>query len=134
MWYLKSSSMYIVSNVNPLSLNVIKYFLNISHYQFTTVSRGLKLFHVSSPLVTTWCLMVYLSEYVFFYFFILRPLLKVLVLIECWLCDLSGKYLLYVPIYKDTTISISNLLASVERCFVSRMRDFFLEKCFYPWN
>ena len=78
----------IVSTVNPLYQNFIKNCLNISHYQFITGSSGLKLFHVSAILATTWCLVVYLSEYFKIYF--LQPLLKVLVLIECWLSDLGG--------------------------------------------
>ena len=78
----------VVSNVNPLSQNVIKNCLNITHYQFITGSSGLKLFHVNSILATTWCLLVFLSEYVKIFF--LRQILKVLVLIACWLSDLSG--------------------------------------------
>ena len=78
----------IVCNVNDLSQNFMKYCLNIIHYQFTTGSRGLKLFNVSAILATIWCLVVYLSEYVKIFF--LRPLLKILVLIECLLCYLSG--------------------------------------------
>ena len=65
----------------------MKYGLNITHYQFTTGSRKLKLFNVSANLATTWFLVVYLSEYAKIFF--LQPLLKVLVLIEYWLCGLS---------------------------------------------
>ena len=43
----------IVSNINYLSQNFIKNCLNITHYQFITGSRGLKLFHVSAILATT---------------------------------------------------------------------------------
>ena len=79
---------WIVSNVNSLAQNFMKYCLNITHYQFTRGSRGPKLFHASAIVATTWCLVVYLSEY--FKIFFLLPLLNVLVLIECWRCDLSG--------------------------------------------
>ena len=79
---------YIVSNVKPLSQNVMKYCLNITHYQFTTGSRGLKRFNVSAILATTWFIVVNLSENVKIFY--LRPLLKVLVLIKCWMCDLRG--------------------------------------------
>ena len=42
-----------VSSVNPLYQNVMKYCLNITHYQFTTGSSGLKLFNVSAIVATT---------------------------------------------------------------------------------
>ena len=93
---------------------------------FKRGSRKLKLLNVRAITATTWSLVAYLSESV--QIFLLRPLLKVLVLIVCWLCDLSGilvkvylslltefylavkhNHLWYVPIYWDTTKSMSNL-------------------------
>ena len=86
--YIYNHHQCVVSNVNPLSPNFMKYCLNAIHHMFKTGARRLKLSTVSAILATTWYLVVYLSESVNIFF--LQPLLKVQVLMECWLCDLSG--------------------------------------------
>ena len=60
--YICSCHQCIISNVNPLSPNFMKYCLNITHHMFNTGSRKLKLINVSAILATTLSLVVYLSE------------------------------------------------------------------------
>ena len=83
-----SNHQYIVSNVNPLSKNVMIYCLNLTHHLFKTGSRRLKLFNVCAIPATIWSLVFYISKSV--KICLLRPLLEVLVLIVCRFCDLSG--------------------------------------------
>ena len=93
----------------------MKYCLNITHNQFTTGSRGPKLFNVSAILATKWCLVVKLSEYVKVFF--LRQLLKVQVLIECWLFDLSGildkVYLSLFTKFRSKSIQLNGMYQSI---------------------
>ena len=86
--YICSHDQYIVSNVNHVSQNLMKYCLNITHYVCKTGSRRLKLLNISAITATKWSLVVYLSESVKNIF--LQHLLKVLFLIVCWLCASSG--------------------------------------------
>ena len=65
----------------------MKYCLNITYHMFKIGSMRLKLLNVSAITATTWCIVAYFSKSV--KIFVLRPLLKVLVLVVCWLCNLS---------------------------------------------
>ena len=64
------------------------YCLNSTHNVFKTGSRRLKLWNVSTTTATIRILVANHAESVKIFF--LPPLLKVLVLIVCWLCYLSG--------------------------------------------
>ena len=91
--YFLQYHQYMVPNTYPLYLNVMKYSLNFTHHLFKTGSRRLTLFNVCAITATTWSLVFYLSES--FEIFWLKPFMKVLVPIICWLCDLSGIFFFF---------------------------------------